>query len=693
MKNKTKLKKYGRRALTLLSSLAMMLPLLTVPVQALSSANITAKVRNGQVPIFKWEAMTSPRDLPKGATYVLALTENNQVWRNASGVELPTRSAADVGGFGFNTYDGSNTMDGREFNDIGHPQDVFYTVGDGLNPLVLSYTGDWDSTNCGPKVSVWATRDDKITVNGLQKINTTLYAMTENSDYNLVDTIKEYRNAKAGRDYFNTMLTLHPGDKDYIKWRDEDQARMAKYGIEVVDFVQAVSNQQNGIGENPLKDVHSKVSKFTLCLRDTSSGKENSGISGNFVFTDEVTWNNPSLRVGTTEAGYDSDDAEWNKVWCERESSWSGRGHFNLWKGTATMYSALTQSYEIGAGQTLTLNAEEGFDGVYIPLSVKLVVQPGGTLAINESVYNDGTIINNGGTVIIQSKGSVTNLGTDGKNEILVKNGDLIIMPGGALYTNPDYPMVMANSRLINFGYFIMGGDLMLYSSFLENREGGVIAGNLRFGDRSRDRFYQTDWDSNKKVYVRNWNKWVDMDRNTHEIIQKSGSWTYDIEWGEDDAEYSEMVYESGRRNKYLERDEKLLIEKKNWNAYFSDTKDMQLERLKTNGVPNHMENFSGEAGMNSQIYVFDTQEHFNTYGCITEYEGSYKAHINLSKDNLNGNDVNEIFYDKDTLNSKINGILNGYISGTSGALIDVDTGKTIAREDLPVEETPQTDQ
>lgn len=169
-------------------------------------------------------------------------------------------------------------------------------------------------------------------------------------------------------------------------------------------------------------------------------------------------------------------------IWCDQEGDWEDLAAFNMWAGKPTMYSTLTQSYTVSDGQTLNLNAEEGFSGVYVPKNVTLTVNKGGTLSVNETMFNDGTIINNGGTVIIQSKGRISPMASDGLNKIVVMNGGaLIIMEGGALYTPEDTPMILAQSRLINFGTYVMGGNLYLYSSFVENRKGGTIMADLNF--------------------------------------------------------------------------------------------------------------------------------------------------------------------------------------------------------------------
>ena len=178
-------------------------------------------------------------------------------------------------------------------------------------------------------------------------------------------------------------------------------------------------------------------------------------------------------------------------VYCEKEKDWSDRCYFNIWRGTPTLYSTMKRDYWIQKGQTLNFNAEtESVAGMYLSRNTTLVVEKGGTLCLNEKVFNDGTIIVDGGTLVIQEKGRLAPLTRDGKNEIkVINNGVLIIMKGGALYTTNEYPMILSESRLINFGTYAMGGNLYLYSSFVENREGGVIAADMNLAVDARPAF------------------------------------------------------------------------------------------------------------------------------------------------------------------------------------------------------------
>lgn len=201
-----------------------------------------------------------------------------------------------------------------------------------------------------------------------------------------------------------------------------------------------------------------------------------------FCFIHNISGRDPSMRIASS-----------GTVYSEREKDWGDRCYFNLWKGTPTQYSVLTKSYTISDNQTLNLNAEEeNYAGVYIPKGVTLTVEKGGTLSINEKVFNDGKIINNGGTIVIQSQGRIGPFANDGKNYILVKNnGVLITMPGSRLYTREQ--LIFSESRLINFGTCVLGSNVGLFSSFVENREGGVLALGYNCSEVSNPNFMDVD--------------------------------------------------------------------------------------------------------------------------------------------------------------------------------------------------------
>ena len=236
-----------------------------------------------------------------------------------------------------------------------------------------------------------------------------------------------------------------------------------------------------------------------------------SGYSWNYSQIDPTQYNDPSFFTlcKVQDGGKfmifknisNARDPAWQcynngRIWCDQESDNGDRCWFNVWYGDPTVYSELKQSYTISNGQTLTLDSEAtAYRGIYIPPTATLTVQKGGTLAINETVFNDGTIVCDGGTVIIQDAGMLAPLGDDGtlsynrngKNKIVVQNGGtVIIMDGGRLYTTQAYPMTLINSRLINFGDYVMGGDVELYSSFVENRKGGRILCGFNY-EGSRD--------------------------------------------------------------------------------------------------------------------------------------------------------------------------------------------------------------
>ena len=611
MKHKRNLKLYSHRVLAYFSAFAMLLPLLTYSAQAegdegLTSGDITAQVVNGQVPIFKWTAIHDPKEIPAGTHYIMALTELDTVWHNSDGFSHSSRE------WQYYTDTDRSFIGNRKYSSTGHQGDVFYTVGS-YNPIVICYTPMagtdekfgysenkyWDPWNNGPSVTVWTTKETK---NSNGNIVTSLTPLIRSDEYwgNLYD-VKSFFNTyyKSQFDEYNRMInqTTDPYVKEVYQGAKE---RIEYLSLQIENFAQKIAN-----GESPLAKYDSFVSHYAIGMNEYNQ-------KGNFDFTHEVTGDNPSLRIDT-----DDDSNYYRMIWGEGEGHWNTRAHFNLWLGEPTMFSTLTHSYEIGSGNTLSLNAEEGFDGVYIPREVTLTVKPGGTLSINETVYNDGTIINDGGTVIIQKNGRVSNLATDGKNEIIVRNGDFIIMPGGALYTNSNYAMVMGNSRLINFGTFIMGGNLMLYSSFIENRRGGVIAGNLRFGNNTRYRRTFTDGSG-----------WVDFDIETGEVLGYSGQ--------------SAVI--SSIQSKPYTVQYGLPKEKKDWTPYFAG---VDLSNLRDYGsLPSNMVWYDGA----SKIYLYDIKN----YNCIESDTDSYMRYLK------NEDTVFIKLADKTALENKINDLVSG---------------------------------
>lgn len=647
MKNKMKLKRYGRRALALLSCFAMVLPLALTPVSAdeLKSQDITRKVVNGQVAIYRWEAIHDLNEFSKGMHYILPILVGDRLFIGSSTTSI---NSDDGTSWGVQTYPVSqfSWLGGRKFNYDGHPGDVFYTVGDDINPIVISREDDsWDSTNHGPMVKVWISDtyqvDDVIkdADGNFRKVNETqLFPLTRDVDKygSLADAKQKYDSAKQNYEQWAKIAEKKTADpNEGHSWDDIYvglgwfSGQMNKWGPKFKNFAQAIAAQRSKDAPGPNLLAWADVSKWCLCYYNGDDGDDEDRVRGQFSLTYEWTGPNPSIR-------YRPDNYN-AYVLGEDESLWDWRIRMNMWDGVPTMYSTLTQSYNICDGQTLSLNAEEGFNGVYIPKAMKLVVQPGGTLSISENVYNDGTIINNGGTVVVQAGGSLVNLAADGRNEITVNNGDFIIMPetkvgdttypAGRVYINSNYPMTMINSRLINFGYLILGGNLNLYSSFIENRKGGVIAGNMRFGDTSLDRFFQTYWDSTQKKYVRNTGCWLEIDNQTKIVLNKSSWWSYG------NYTYDDMVSEANYRNSYLERDGSLPREKKDWTPYFQDT-DLSVLQSSTFKVPKNMVNFKNSTDYNlrSKVYVYDSQNHYNTYGCITVEDGSYVHNLDIGQ-------------------------------------------------------------
>ena len=611
-----------RRALAFVCAVVMLLPLLTIPAGAeLDSGDVTAECLNGQVTIFKWTAIHDTKEIPAGTHYIMPLTEMNTVWHNSTGSER-----SDKWGWQWDTDPDRSFIGNRKYSTQGHEGDVFYTVGS-HNAPVICYTpmkGDdvyfgknlenkyWDSLNNGPMCTFWTT-EDKV-VDG--KTVTTLTALRLSDSWwgTLEDSAywgnRYHGYADDAKKAAETAAT-EEARKDFLAnekyWRDIAEG----FQVRIENFAQKVALQRSG-GESPLAK-YDGAGPYHYAI-----GKVHYVDNGWFDITREETGKNNTLRIETNPKNTEY----YQKIWGEFEAPWETRCKFNLWLGEPTAYSTLTKDFTVQSGMTLNLNAAEGFDGVYIPAGITLTVNPGGTLAINETVYNDGTIINNGGTVIIQSEGRLSNLAVDGKNEIIMKNGDFIIMPGGALYTNADCAMTLGNSRLINFGTIAMGGNMFLYSSFLENRESGVIVGNMRFGrEIERVRFKKWD-DYSQEVYA-------DFDYNTREYLGGSIA-----EW-EVAVYYTLDALDSGLFNKeLLLGTESWPEEIKDWTPYFADLDLKVLRGEKKGNIP--MVNFNKDTP--SKIYIYDTEKHYSQYGCI--YNEGKVINLDVGTDSSPGNDI-----------------------------------------------------
>ena len=435
--NKDNFKRLVKRGAAALLCAAAILPLTTTRSEAVDAAEIVSKIdMSGLIYIFKWTPLLDGDKARSGTNYATMLNEKNMVIRG------PDRmfSGPDCA----QIYVNSNyTPFNYGYRSAG---DVFYTIGSMGAPIIHCVNDDTD--NNGFQHSYWFA----------------------DSEYPYAPRNAVSRNGSGDWDefaeYYFKSLT---GNSAYAHWID--------------DFCSARSGYTVNFSKIDLGQYNEAVSFFTLGSAHNDPG----GYPGKFVIFKNIS--------------HDRDPA-WQcyangRIWCDQESDEGDRCWFNIWYGDPTVYSVLKQSYEISDGQTLTLDSTAtSYRGIYIPPTATLKVNKGGTLAINECVYNDGTILCDGGTVIIQNSGMLAplsddgkgNYSTNGKNKIVVQNGGtIIIMDGGKLYTTKAYPMTLINSRLINFGGYVLGGDLELYSSFVENRKGGKIVCGYNYEGSRQD--------------------------------------------------------------------------------------------------------------------------------------------------------------------------------------------------------------
>ena len=164
----------------------------------------------------------------------------------------------------------------------------------------------------------------------------------------------------------------------------------------------------------------------------------------------------------------------------------------------------------VGKGEMLILQDTDYIDadgnkakseGVVLPEKSKIVIEEGGVLSIEGNFINNGQIINKGGTIIIKDGGCVSSFGLTDEGTIECcaaesgQSGDIIVMPGGKLYsvvddTHLDYESLenrkyikaakrpgapaltlTGGSSLINYGTFVTNYTKMDGSSKIENRK------------------------------------------------------------------------------------------------------------------------------------------------------------------------------------------------------------------------------
>ena len=138
-------------------------------------------------------------------------------------------------------------------------------------------------------------------------------------------------------------------------------------------------------------------------------------------------------------------------------------------------------------------------DGVVLPETSTIIVKKGGVLSIEGVFINKGTIINEGGTIIVKDGGSVFPYMDSAEGFIEINGGDMIIMPGGKVYTlgpSPkksngvyvnckDYLSVINGGNVINYGTLMTSRCAISHGSKIENRKGAVAAFGIYLVDNS----------------------------------------------------------------------------------------------------------------------------------------------------------------------------------------------------------------
>lgn len=465
-------RKTARRLLALLCALAMLWPMCLQVVMAEgitggtttdtpatepeedsdlknSSADILAEVVDGTVVLFKWVSKINTNEILPGEHYVAFLTEKNSsisydtTWNG--GEKLPCNGKWIP--YPMFKYNKENFARNR----------VFYSCGS-MGSTIMWWDGsskDGDNGNC-PRVSLIYC--DK---NGNPKAT-----IDRNNGHHLtagwISAPKVVSTAALSGTATESGTSGTSGTSEANAY--EDYARKLATGTNKINL-----------------EEYAKNGNWWSCTYPEHDSKYDC-----FCFIKNISGSDPAMRIEGGNNGY---------IYSEREKDWSDRMYTHLFIGTPTVYSTLTRNYTIVDNQTLNLNAEsESNKGVYIPRGITLTVQKGGTLCINETCYNDGTIVVDGGTLVIQEEGCLSPFAIDGMNKITVKNNGVVIVmkgksntQGGRLLISPDYPMVLSESRLINFGTVVVGGDLTLYSSFVENREGGKLLIGYEYGHRNTD--------------------------------------------------------------------------------------------------------------------------------------------------------------------------------------------------------------
>lgn len=460
--DKDKIKKYVKRTLVLLFCLGSMVPLMRYDAAAFDAQEVVEQlVKNGSrgiIYIFKWVPLMNGDNALPGTHYVTMLNEKNKC---IAGPDILTSGPDNA------QLQVSSNYTPYSYTHNRQATDIFYTLGSKGAPIIHRVNDDDD--NNGYQHTYWLANAE---TNG---------ASGKATDYMYAPTNAINRDGKGDWDEFSERYGKSlVGNTKYKDWFTEymkggggganDTAKSEKLEKYL---------QDQGID---LGQYNDDISFFTLC---SVGGSDHHGLF--HIFKNISHKRDPAWQC------YGN-----GNIWCDQESDTDDRVWFNIWYGYPTAYSTLTQSYVIGSGQTLTLDSEtEGYRGIYLLPTVTLKVSKGATLSINETVYNDGTILVDGGTLIIQGNGSLSPMSDDsssnysknGKNKIIVQNGGVVIvMPGGKLYTTSRYPMTLINSRMINFGNYVLGGDLELYSSTVENRQDGKILCGWNYGSSANDR-------------------------------------------------------------------------------------------------------------------------------------------------------------------------------------------------------------
>ncbi len=136
-------------------------------------------------------------------------------------------------------------------------------------------------------------------------------------------------------------------------------------------------------------------------------------------------------------------------------------------------------------------------EGIVLPEKSTIKIEKGGVLSVEGDLLNNGTIYNEG-TIIIKDGGCISPYTATDEGKIYCNGGNIIIMPGGKLFSLSDKHMgfdtysndiepnllLLNNSNVVNYGLFANTYGAMDPSSSIENRKDAVFYAGVNRSNR-----------------------------------------------------------------------------------------------------------------------------------------------------------------------------------------------------------------